>query len=324
MTPLAAIVATGAGDFSAFFRDGHLIGLVVVMLASYALCRRPLARLADAPAPPVSPEPEEAPLALVGPSDSHFSALAVTRTTRGIVGGAILSSAAMLLAAFAMKTTSLTHPAGLSLLAAYVTLMCALPIWLRRSRILVGIDGVLVLGVGAPRFHAYAAHDEVRQDGGDIVLLRHGSATVRLQLDEIDRKRAPKLVARLRAAMNLAAQMGRDGADHPVRSLKDAGGASQALASSARGAVDYRKPAVVREQLWALVEGPLCDGDTRIVAAEALVQDMRDEERTRFRVAATACAEPRVRVALERLVEPAEAAEEETPAPEVARVAGAR
>jgi hypothetical protein len=311
---VAVLVSTQATGFDRPWLAEHLVGVVIVLLSSYAIFRGLMRRLVDAPLESSAEDDDGVDgVDTASPSDSQFAALAVTRVTRGLVGTTLLASIAMLLAAWLMPTPWLWHRFGLGVLLAYASVVLALPVWLRRSRILVGIDGVLVLGSGSPRFHAYANHDEVRQDGEDIVLLRQGRAALRLQLDDADRRRAPKLVLRLRAAMSLAAKMSREGADHLVKSLEHVGGAPLALATSARGAVDYRKPAVVREQLWALVEGPLCDGDTRLVAAGALVHDLREGDRSRLRVAAISCAEPRVRVALDKLAGPIVETEEEEP-----------
>jgi hypothetical protein len=57
------------------------------------------------------------------------------------------------------------------------------------------------------------------------------------------------------------------------------------------------------------VEGPVSDANARRVAAEALAPDMTRDEKARLRVVAEKCAEPRARVALERLLEEEEGEE---------------
>ncbi len=296
---IAAMIATGPGNLSGPSLVPHAVGLTLVILSSWALCRKQAARLATAPAAPEEVDPASAE-AKTTTTDSSFAAIAVTRRTKGIVGGSVLATLAMLVAAVTMPTHSLWGPGAVAL-AAYAVLMLGVAVALRRSRIVVGSDGLLILGADRPRFLAYADHDEVREETGDILLLRRGGVAARLQLDEADRARAPELVERMRVAMGLAERMRSEGADHAARSLVLAEGGSESLAASARG-TDYRRPAVIRENLWALVEGPLCDGDTRLLVAEALTKDLRDGEGPRLRVAAKACAEPRVRVALEKLV----------------------
>jgi hypothetical protein len=61
-------------------------------------------------------------------------------------------------------------------------------------------------------------------------------------------------------------------------------------------------------QLWAVVEGASADGETRTAAARALAVAMSGEDRPRMRAVATRVADPRLRVALDALVE-----EEELP-----------
>jgi hypothetical protein len=60
----------------------------------------------------------------------------------------------------------------------------------------------------------------------------------------------------------------------------------------------YREPAVSREQLWELVEGPTTDAATRTAAAQALANGLDVADRARLRVAASQCTDLRVRVAM--------------------------
>jgi len=309
---IASRVGTIIADFNPDFRVGHFVGVAVVFLTSYAVCRGFAARLATGSmadafrvgarmtetSPEVPRERPTEPAAATGATP--FAAIAVTPLTRAIVGATVLSSVGMLLAGLLLPT-GWSVQTTLGLFIAYGAILLAMPLVLRRSRIVAGADGVLVLGAGAPRFHAYADHDEVRQDGDDILLVRRGKVQLRLQLDDADLARAPELALRLGTAMSVAATMRQNGADDGARALLDQKDGSERLASSASGARDYRKPAVVREHLWELVQGPLCDGETRMLVAEALAHDLRDDERPRLRVAAMACAEPRVRLALEKL-----------------------
>jgi len=65
----------------------------------------------------------------------------------------------------------------------------------------------------------------------------------------------------------------------------------------------HRSPAVSREQLWAVLEGASADGETRTAAARALAVTLTDEDRPRMRAIATRVTDPRLRVALDALVE---------------------
>ena len=75
------------------------------------------------------------------------------------------------------------------------------------------------------------------------------------------------------------------------------------LTRVAAGGADYRAASLSREDLWALIEGPAVDAASRQAAAQALARTNDDSERVRLRVAAEHCADPSVRVALERLAE---------------------
>jgi hypothetical protein len=85
-------------------------------------------------------------------------------------------------------------------------------------------------------------------------------------------------------------------------SAKEAG--DDRFLAASRGASHYRQAAVPREQLWDVVEGAAADPSERVLAAEALKTGELDvDERKRLRVAAEHCAEPKVRIALEQLLD---------------------
>jgi hypothetical protein len=106
-----------------------------------------------------------------------------------------------------------------------------------------------------------------------------------------------------------------EGADRLMQSTQGTAAASQRLASGSRGGLDYRQPAIARDQLWQLVEGPVSNADARRVAAEALAPDMTPDERDRLRVVVEKCAEPKARVLLQRVLEQDE---EDDPSQEIA------
>jgi hypothetical protein len=240
---------------------------------------------------------------------SSFAAVAVTPATLGAVGALAAASVAMM--AFAVVGRS-TAQVGTAIFA-YTLAAMAIPTLFRRlSRIVVGIDGVLVQGTDKARFFGYATLDDARQSGGDILLVRQGRTVLRLQLHDADVMRAPTLVARLRAAMDHAARMRGEGADLLMQATQAAqassgGSSASSLASSSRGGRDYRQPAMAREHLWQLIEGPVSDRNARTAAAQALGSDLSTEERGRLRVAVDKCAEPRVRVALQKILDTSEA-----------------
>jgi hypothetical protein len=68
----------------------------------------------------------------------------------------------------------------------------------------------------------------------------------------------------------------------------------------------YRRAAVPSASLWQIVEDPTAEPPIRAGAAVALVQALDEPGRQRLRVAAQACAAPKLRVALELVAEEAE------------------
>jgi hypothetical protein len=280
---------------------GYIFGSVLAVTGIAAATRYGIKKLTKDPeAPAPAPAPVE--------DKGSFAAVAVTPATQGAVGGfAVLS---LVVAMFAVKESSL---AVLSPVV-FVYILSALGIataFRRASRIVVGIDGILVLGADKSRFFGYGGLDGVKASHSDILLHRGGKTTLRLQLHDEDVTRAPALAARIQAAMDHAVRMRSEGADRLMQSTHGTSEASAKLASSSRGGLDYRQPAIAREQLWQLVEGPVSDANARRVAAEALAPDMSREERERLRVVVEKCAEPKARVALQRVLE-----HEEEEAPE--------
>jgi hypothetical protein len=275
---------------------GVLVGFFVGLFGIAAAVRLGVRSLRkEAPAPAREAEPED---------QTSFAAVAVTPATLAAVGALAAASLAMIgFVAFGHSTAQI----GTAILA-YILAAMGIPTLFRRlSRIVVGIDGVLVLGTDKARFFGYATLDDVRQSGGDLLLVRQGRTVLRLQLHDADVLRAPTLVARLRAAMENAATMRSEGADLLMQATQAAhasSGASSAstLASSSRGGRDYRQPSMAREHLWQLIEGPVSDRTARTAAAQALGADLSTEERVRLRVAVEKCAEPRVRVALQKVL----------------------
>jgi hypothetical protein len=229
-----------------------------------------------------------------------FAAVAVTLGTQGAV--ALLAALSIVTAALAATVRSNETVAPL-VIAYMVVAMGAAGFFRRVSRISVGIDGIFVVGADGARFFGYADLDGVEARGGDVLLKRRSQTVLRLQLHDTDAGRAPELAARLGRAMDRAAAMRNDGADLLMQATRSVGGPSEKLASSARGGLDYREPAMAREQLWQLVEGPVLSAEARRVAAEALAEDLDGEERVRLRIAAERCADPRARHALERVLE---------------------
>ena len=227
-----------------------------------------------------------------------FRAVAVTRETRAAVGLVGALSIAMATWGMIMPIRTLAHsPLVLIALGAYVAAAIGSAVLFRRaSRITIGLDGVLVHGSSRTRFFAYRDLDEARMQGGDVELLGRGRVVLRLQFHGEDASRREAVLARLRETILFAVQR-RDGtAERLAQSVS-----VDRLACVSLGGGDYRQAALTREQLWELVEGPMTDAATRTAAAGAIATSSDESERIRLRVAAVHCAQPLVRVALERL-----------------------
>jgi hypothetical protein len=295
-----------------FGNPGYVAGSIAGVLGVVAAARFAVRRLTREEELPIeAPRRDE-----LSDDKTSFAAVAVTPATQGAVAGL-----ATLSVVIAVCTATLRFGAALAALV-FAYILAALgsaSLFRRVSRITVGIDGLLITGADRARFVGYGTLDGVEARGSDV-LLKHGKRTaLRLQLHDADVTRAPELAARLERAMAKVAHMRREGADQLMQVTKSERGASEKLASSARGGLDYRQPAMARDQLWQLVEGPVSDAGDRLIAAEALAHDLDTEERDRLRVAADRCAEPRARVALARVLERSdEDPEEEEAAPPVA------
>lgn len=236
----------------------------------------------------------------------RFSAVAVTRETLGMVGGlATLTLAAVAWMATMDIQRMYRDPRLFTAMLAYVGIAALSALAFRQaSRISVGVDGVRVGGTSRTRFFAYRDLDEVREERGDVLLVRRGRTLLRLQLHGPDATRRDAIVERIRAGIVRVAEVERDGASNLVKATSP-----DTVARSMRGGMDYRVASVSRDGLWALVEGSAVDAEARTAAARAILETGTDEERSRVRVAAGHCADPQVRVALEELAdeEPASA-----------------
>jgi hypothetical protein len=195
-----------------------------------------------------------------------------------------------------------------ALIAAYAGAMLSLANWFRRaSTIAVGVDGVLVQGTSKTTFYAYRDFDSVRVNGAFMALVRGTKTVVRLQLHGDDVTRGEHLAERIRRALQLSKST--SGAEQLATASKLDGQAG--LGRASLGAADYRQASLSRDQLWELVEADGTAGSARAAAAEALALRLDPTERTRLRVAASHCADPKVRIAIEDLVHEAADAKDE-------------
>lgn len=241
-----------------------------------------------------------------------FDAVAVTPETLGAVAAmSALSVAAVasVMSRGAMNFVHHTHTGGV-FLGAYVAMaLGGAFLFARKSKIAIGLDGVLVGGTTKRRFVAYRDIDHARATGETIELRARDRTVLRLQLHGEDAGRRVAIVERLNAAI---ARVKMHRADPAAAFVEGATVAE--LTRAAEGAASYRMAAPTREKLWEIFESPVLATEARRAAAEALVPGIDDAERTRFRIAADHVAEPKTRVRLQELLE-ADAAEEEEASP---------
>jgi hypothetical protein len=256
---------------------------------------------------PTMPRGRAAPAPL-DDDEIRFDAVAVTRETRlAVAAMATLSLGVAVWLATVPDLALFVDSRVLEVIAAYAAVGVGGAILFRRaSKISVGVDGIYVGGTSRARFYAYCDLDEARARGGDIELVRRGRVVLRLQPHGEDAARRDAILARIHVALARVKDVERDAAANLVTSRS-----TEHVADSIRGATDYRMPSVTRDALWALVEGRAVDAATRTAAAHALARVEGETRRDRLRVAATHCADPRVRVALEELASHEDAAEHE-------------
>ncbi len=187
---------------------------------------------------------------------------------------------------------------------------------LRHSvRVDVGADGVLVRRLGEQRFVSYRAITGARSIGTSMILgLEQGediSLTLRSSPELCD-----ALVQRIEDAR--AAFVADEGTGGAEALLAPGGREVHRWLQDVRdlaGARTYREARLDEERLWRMVDDVTVPPATRVAAGLALAV-LDQPSRVRLRVAAEACAAPRLRVALTRVAEGATDAElEEALAP---------
>jgi hypothetical protein len=274
---------------------GLILPGAIALVAQLALTSRGVRALLGA-----TRDDDETARAEVTADGYDFDAVAVTTETRA----AVAAMAALPLVFFGIltllsKAHLLRGTGDLAVIAVYVaTTLAGVALFTRKSRIAVGVDGILIMGSSRERFFGYREVDGARSRGGNLELLRGTRVLLRLQLHGKDAARREALLARIEAAIALAAE----GREQPSTSFVASASKAQ-LTQIAQGGGDYRQAAMSREQLWDLLEGPAIDTATRRAAGEALAMTDDPAERRRLRVVAEQCAEPAVRVRLQALVE---------------------
>ena len=201
-------------------------------------------------------------------------------------------------------------PYGIAMLYGLMAVAIALPfagVLLARPRIVVGQDAVELVGAGRRRVIPWASVEAIEKARLEVRLrLKDGR---RVHLSSTSPRRYERhepfrnLVAHLRRAFEAhrSAPAPTFDATRLAPPSDDAAQWRASLDALARG--DYRDAPLTREQLVELLESPATSELVRIGAAAALLRAADDADRDRVRVVSNACVIPRVRVALDELME---------------------
>ena len=183
------------------------------------------------------------------------------------------------------------------------------------TKVRVGTDGIVTRWLGRERFlpfssvRSFATYDEIigtkRQHG--VKGITESGEQIRLPTGQTDLGAAE--AARLQKRISEAREAGTAG-NAAVTSLLRGGRSARAWLDALRaagreGGQGHRVPAVPHETLLRVVEDASADATARVSAAIAALAADDDTTKQRVRVAAEVSASPKLRVALDRVVESA-------------------
>jgi hypothetical protein len=246
---------------------------------------------------------------LGSPEEADRVVTALGKDSRGAavnVGGQAVALGGF--SSIGVQAIRLVHSTLSGLLLAVGFMAVPILLWLAtRTRWVVGSDGLLVKrGISRGRFIPYRNVVGVEVRGARLrVAVRDGKLAELVSVDDSADSRVPRVgvhalarriaqardAARLRGQYDLAVSLGR-GERNTKAWMAD-------LLSLLRRPTGYRVATVSRDQLWGTLEDVAQPAEMRAAAAVALRPALADEERRRLRVAAEACASPRLRVAFE-------------------------
>jgi hypothetical protein len=195
-------------------------------------------------------------------------------------------------------------PAAIALFWTVLGLLPLLGQLVFRTDIDVGADGIW-LSKGN-QFLPYTEILQVTALDRDILLVKRSGERIRLGFGGSVRQHEASAACMQRIDEARAARASEGAAVSPEALLSPAGRSPGEWLDALRVVADYRSSAVPDDILWRIVEDPNAAGPTRAGAAIALGHGLDAEARQRLRVAAQACAAPRLRVAFELVAEEVE------------------
>jgi hypothetical protein len=168
------------------------------------------------------------------------------------------------------------------------------------AHLVIGADGVVIRRLFRDRFVPHARIAAVKVAAQRVELRLDDGSTVRAKARHLTPEEQVELSTRLEDARRAwlagtADQAALARLDRRGRAPAAWRDALRALLGEASG---YREGSLSREDLLRVVESPAAPVERRLGAAMALSADGACEDRARIRVAAEACANPRVRIAL--------------------------
>jgi hypothetical protein len=174
--------------------------------------------------------------------------------------------------------------------------------WASAREITVGLDGVTARRRGEAKTLRFADVKNVRATDTELVVEMNDGRTETLLADPDDPALRAAIESRIAEARAAAKEHEADAT--PIAALLDRAGRSlgewrSALARVLTAATGFRDAQVSPEEIAAVVEDPTASAEQRLAAAVALGATGDAEHRARVRVAADACAVPKLRVALE-------------------------
>ncbi len=192
---------------------------------------------------------------------------------------------------FALRSS---WPYAFEALYAVATLFTIAVVLGLRPAVVVGLDGVRIVGVLRPRFIPYTSIRRVRR--GSSVTLETDRGNRELPMIGVSSEQMNALAARIEEGMRRSGAASARGLDMLDRNERPLAAWAEAIASAMRGT--FRDAAIAPGNLEQVLADPKAPLERRVGAALGLRAG--EDGRARIRVAAETSADPRVRVALER------------------------
>lgn len=171
------------------------------------------------------------------------------------------------------------------------------------AQVFIAPDGLLWKTRFRPKFFAWSeiARIEPSYSGVTLVLKAGTKVNILISSRALDAAQKATQTAMLASAQEaLAVAEAGVMPDVAVRVARRGRTKEEWLADLRPQEGDFRKAPLRPEELWRIVESPSADNTARAGAATVLAAQASEEDRSRLRVAAEACVEPRLRVVLDK------------------------